>query len=89
MAADGGADVVDQNLAVQVGKFAFHQVGHGLRVFQTCGVADVTFAVVGGTVLRIEFHLSDDGFNDFLFGTDLLAGDQFAFVVYIQKRADI
>ena len=40
MAADGGADAVDLNLAVELGETFLHQARHGLRILHEMCIRD-------------------------------------------------
>ena len=89
MAADGGADIVDLHLAVELGEAGLHQVRHLAGVPEARGVADIALAVVIQAVSCALLHLVHNGLNDLFLGADLVAGDQPAQIVHIQQRADI
>lgn len=87
--ADGGADVIYLDLAVELGELLFYEIGDGARVVIAGGVGDVALAGVVVAVLRMLFHAAHDLFYNALLGADLGAGDEAAEVIHIQQRADL
>ena len=89
MAADGGANAVDNNLAVQMREFRLHKIGDGAGVLVAGGFGNEAFAGIVVTVLGMGFHFLDDLLDDRLFAADLLARDEMPLVIHIQQRADL
>ena len=85
VAADGGADVVDERLPVHPGESGFHQLGHSLRILQTGGMAQVALAAVAFAVLCMLLHLRSNFTDNLVLAANLEAGHQFAFKAHIVR----
>ena len=89
MAADGGTDVIDHNLAVEMGELFLHQIGDGTGVIHAGGHGDKALAVIIVASLGVVFHLLDDLLDHGLFAADLLTGDEVSLIIHVQQRADL
>lgn len=89
MGADGGADAVDQNLAVKMRETLLYQISDKSCISIAGGLGNIAFAAVIATFGNTFFHLIHDCLNDFSLGADLVSGDQSSHIVHIEKGADI
>ena len=89
MAANGGADAVDLNLAVELRELLLDGIGHGARVVIARRIGDIALAGVVKAALRVLFHAGDDLFQDALLAADLGARDEPAEVIHVQQRTDV
>lgn len=83
VAADDGADGIDEDLTLHMGEFGLDFLGDGFGEFRATGHAHVDLPVVIKSLIRELNHLLDHAALDFAFPVALLPDDKFAFVVHV------
>ena len=89
MAANGGTDIIDHNLTIEVWELLLNQISNCTGIIIAGGHGDKALAIVIMAALGVVLHLLYDLLDDSLFAADLLTRNEMSLIIHIQQRADL
>mgnify|MGYP000375091963 CR=1 FL=1 len=89
VAADGRADIVYLDLAVEFGEAFLNKRGNFLCILNAAGLSDIALAGIIKAVVCALLHTLDDRLYDLFLRADLFPGNKSAEVIHVKQRTYI